>query len=281
MEDKTIRQYTIREFANKMGVSVDFIRYYENLGAIHAHVNPSNHYHYYEVAEAENVYFILYYRSLGFNAKEILRLLGSSDKPSFSDLLSEKTQRTNAEIERLRLIFKEEESLLNTVRTIPDKAWYIIQMPSIYFLPCAINDELLGNPNMELLTEWNKALPFVKYCTRWVIESAPDGHAQFTHFEHGRMVRKEDADKLHLPCPPETVLIFPAFRCFEYHMHCPHSNKHHETHLTPIRKFSEAFEILRNQNLHIQNDMFSRVAYIYEENGAMYEHQILHIPLKL
>lgn len=276
-----MEKYKISEFAGKMGVSIDFIRYYEKAGLIQAIVNPKNNYHYYETTQAENVMQILYCRSFGFSSAETVKLLRDTSPDELKETLEERLRSVRRETRMLRHIDREICQLQHTAEHIPDGAWYIVQAPAIYFLACSFNNELTGGITASVLDQWNKAIPCVKNMTRWVVKLRPDGEPEFTHREHGRYILKEDAAALPLSMPEGIVREVPSYRCLEYHAMLPHSSAYHAAHPQPQEKFSPAFDILLEHHFRIQGDIYSRVVYFVNIDGQIMEHQVLHIPLAM
>jgi MerR family transcriptional regulator, thiopeptide resistance regulator len=88
--------YTVKKLATMSGVSVRTLHFYDEAGLLKPARVGANGYRYYEDAELLTLQQILFYRELGFELKEIKRILGRGDFDKAAALESHrKVLRTN------------------------------------------------------------------------------------------------------------------------------------------------------------------------------------------
>ena len=110
MEEKL---YTIGETAQLMGVSVQALRKYSNLGlVVPEYVNESTNYRYYSFSQFHLIDKIKYFRDLGIPLPEIQRAFATADSANLAEILREHQQKLEAQIQQLQA-------------TIDNLSWYI------------------------------------------------------------------------------------------------------------------------------------------------------------
>jgi len=71
--------YTVKKLAVMSGVSVRTLHFYDEVGLLKPAFHGANGYRFYEEAQLLTLQQILFYRELGFELKQIKRILGRSD----------------------------------------------------------------------------------------------------------------------------------------------------------------------------------------------------------
>src|SRR5689334_2313491 len=71
--------YTVKKLAAMSGVSVRTLHWYDEVGLLKPAYHGANGYRYYEEAQLLKLQQILFYRELGFELKQIKRILSRSD----------------------------------------------------------------------------------------------------------------------------------------------------------------------------------------------------------
>src|SRR6185436_513926 len=71
--------YTVKKLAAMSGVSVRTLHFYDEVGLLRPAYHGANGYRFYKEAELLTLQQILFYRELGFELKQIKRILGRSD----------------------------------------------------------------------------------------------------------------------------------------------------------------------------------------------------------
>src|ERR1051325_3151015 len=71
--------YTVKQVAAMSAVSVRTLHFYDETGLLKPAYHGANGYRFYEEAQLLTLQQILFYRELGFELKQIKRILGRSD----------------------------------------------------------------------------------------------------------------------------------------------------------------------------------------------------------
>src|SRR6266498_4162453 len=71
--------YTVKQVAAMSGVSVRTLHFYDETGLLKPAYHGANGYRFYEEPQLLTLQQILFYRELGFELKEIKRILGRAD----------------------------------------------------------------------------------------------------------------------------------------------------------------------------------------------------------
>src|SRR5437660_1607729 len=80
--------YTVKQVAAISGVSVRTLHFYDETGLLKPSYHGANRYRYYGEPEILTLQQILFYRELGFELKEIQRILGRADFEKLAALQS-------------------------------------------------------------------------------------------------------------------------------------------------------------------------------------------------
>src|SRR6187399_1350430 len=83
--------YTVKKLATMSGVSVRTLHFYDEAGLLKPARVGANGYRYYEKAQLLTLQQILFYRELGFELKQIKRIIGRSDFDKVAALESHRT----------------------------------------------------------------------------------------------------------------------------------------------------------------------------------------------
>lgn len=82
--------YTVKKVAEMSGVSVRTLHFYDEVGLLKPAYHGANGYRFYEEAQLLTLQQILFYRTLGFELKQIKRVLG---RPDFDKVAALKSHR--------------------------------------------------------------------------------------------------------------------------------------------------------------------------------------------
>src|SRR6476619_7028452 len=77
--DKNPMAYTVQQVAAMSGVSVRTLHFYDEVGLLKPAYVGANGYRFYEEPQLLTLQQILFYRELGFELKQIKRILGRAD----------------------------------------------------------------------------------------------------------------------------------------------------------------------------------------------------------
>lgn len=159
--------YRIGEFAEKLGVTPDWLKYYEKLGLLES-VTAENGYRYYTFQQSALVASCMELKNLGFHNDEILQLLKNGN---FHDLMSTYTEKQAAlnleisfsnELVRLLQYWKESEHLF-----MEKDNWRICTMDGFYYMPTSNRNHFVEDKSTwPRRKEWNRWLPVVRTTQR-------------------------------------------------------------------------------------------------------------------
>src|SRR5439155_26887317 len=79
MEEEQVMAYTVKQVAAMSGVSVRTLHFYDETGLLKPAYHGANGYRFYEEPQLLTLQQILFYRELGFELKQIQRILGQAD----------------------------------------------------------------------------------------------------------------------------------------------------------------------------------------------------------
>ncbi|MBQ9662380.1 MAG: MerR family transcriptional regulator [Oscillospiraceae bacterium] len=276
-----MKKYKIGQFAKAMGVTIDFLRYYEERGLITSLQDDKNHYHYYDFSQSLVVSRIMYLRSMGFPAKEIQRILLNSDNMEALSLYHAQRERLRKEIAAYRYAEETlgffEESLMGGNRN----DWYIVHQKPFYFLPHTTNEEFnTDEETMERTSEWRNAAPYTYDTDYWPARRAKkEDKLYFPIVHHGLAVDVGIANEIGLNTE-KPVILFSGGRYLEYHINTPMTERFTpNNHLTQM-SYRKVFELIEEKQMKITGDMFVRFITIFCENGIYYDHSVVYVPIE-
>ena len=136
-----MKKYRIGQFAKAMGVSVDFLRYYESHGLIASKQDEKNRYHYYDFSQSLSVSRILYLRSMGFSVKDIRAILLDSNRSKTIQLYHDQKRRLQESIAEAQYAVKTLTEFEQSLRTEGSENWYVTRLEPLYILPHTKGEE--------------------------------------------------------------------------------------------------------------------------------------------
>jgi DNA-binding transcriptional MerR regulator len=274
-----MERYTIGEFARRMGVSTDFIKYYEKYGLLQSYQDPSNRYHYYDFSQSQLVLAIQYLRGLGFSAKEIVDLAKAGSQETVIGIFQEKKEEVQKEIFRQQYVMNQLHYYTTALHVESPGTWYVVQTPALYFLPHTTNENYIQNDlTTQLIREWSKYIPYVYGLDRWIYD-ADTKKSCYPSMQHGRAIDAALAKELGLSTE-SPVLLLPEQRCIVYHLQYVHKEMFQHSPELTLDKYQEAFDLIQSKDFQICGDMLVKFISLRHENGREYEQDILYIPIR-
>lgn len=271
-----MKRYRIGEFARQMGVSLDFIKYYEKEGLIHSVQDPANRYHYYDFSQSKIVSLIRYFRSFGYSAQEIAALLRHADAENAAALFDGKAQAHRKRIQQSTHIAAQLDFIARALRDEPDGTWYIIRHPAVYFLPHTNGEDYIDDPQTtRCMRAWNGALPYVYGVDRCVLS---DAHGT-PFIQHGRAIAAQDAAHVDIPLDGP-VIFLPETRCLQYFLDVEHPASFDKSPSLCVDTFEPALRVIRDKRFAVCGDMFIRFLSFYFRDGKQYEKNVLYVPIR-
>lgn len=176
--------YRIGDFAKKLGVTPDFLKYYEKVGILHPEVNNSG-YRYYSFAQTSKVLECVKLRNFGFSSQEIVNIMNSSSFHEYVSYMcgrgSDIQREANFCGELLKVI--EELRLAEQLLCVSEN-WEVRLADGFFFLPYSVQDKMIDDARVsEILLNWLPWMPVVKSGTAYKVLESPAGQLQIDH-EH-------------------------------------------------------------------------------------------------
>ena len=115
----------VKELADKLGVSVDTVRYYTRIGYLKPLCELDNNYRDYGLNEERHLRFILNARQLGFSVEDIGELIrhankGQSPCTAARDLIAQRLKETERRFEEMRALRQRMHDAVNSWQEKPD-----------------------------------------------------------------------------------------------------------------------------------------------------------------
>lgn len=158
-----MKKYSIGDFAKFLGVTPDFLKYYETKGILLPQVNKSG-YRYYYFWERGQVLECLKLRNCGFSSRDVVDLLNATSLEEYlrklyphQKLLQEQLQHMQAQMSAFDFLD----------RIAPyfdsDSNWEISNEESFYFLPHSTFDKFIDSREInEAMKNWLDWMPVVR-----------------------------------------------------------------------------------------------------------------------
>lgn len=211
-----MKKYRIGELAKEMGVSHEYIKYYEKNNVIQCERDADSKYRYFSFADAGKVADAKKYRNLGFAVKEVKNFIWDYSLDTTLELYKQKIDELSEEA------FKQNERIKymnNVLRCFPsgkfiDNKWYIIEQDEFYFFPHTKQESFFLNEKDSIrVQKWIDEQPL----TSKTLEIPLGDDAAFMDYEYlyGFMAEKDVADMLKLDTDAPAVKIEKG-RCFLY-----------------------------------------------------------------
>lgn len=266
-----MKRYRIGEFAQKLGVTPDFLKYCEHKGIITPQVEK-NGYRYYGFTQASRILEYIKCKNQGMSAEEIRDLLHGSSYAEVIGGMAEKAQAIRKhmafEMELLRY-YEEMERLSVHFGNAP--VWQVRLCEGFYFLPHSVEQDFIEDDRLEYLVRaWNACMPVVSS----VYQLRRDEQSEWLREERGENVwgfgvEESAAQRLGLPVDGPVIHV-PARRCFEVFRACDMKGG--------IAHGYER-EVMARNGLKLTGDAYSRVVLKMWENGVRREYSVLYLPI--
>lgn len=94
---------TQKEIREKLGITRDTLRFYEQKGIIQPEVDPANGYRYYDDWQVNLLWDCKLYQSMGFSLTEIQQILASDELPTIQRRIQRRVDEVERELERKKM----------------------------------------------------------------------------------------------------------------------------------------------------------------------------------
>ena len=235
-------KYRIGEFANVLGVTPDFLKYYEKEQLLIPEKDQKSGYRYYQFRQTAMLMQHIRDRNLGFSIKESQKVAKDISFDEYMDTLRQKKQTLTQSIARSQLLLEYISRMEQVEKWMQQPGvWYIEEVPSIWLLPHSQDDLFLGDTELtKAAGVWYLQAPVTKSCCVY----SPD-YLQNQGIRTFCLAATEEAvQTLKLPLPPQAKKS-PGCRCLIIPVHEtiswsePTSKK--DNYLAPVKQILEKY----------------------------------------
>lgn len=166
MADSTkMDSYRIGEYARKLGVTPDFLKYYEQLGILRSSTRE-NGYRYYSFNQSSKILECMRLKNYGFSVRSIDALFGD-DVAAVQEKLDCQVRELEAKVAFEQRVIREHRTFSRWMERMAEKStdWSIDWGDEMLFLPHTNRRTFLEDPRIyEILKDWTGNMPMVKSC---------------------------------------------------------------------------------------------------------------------
>lgn len=267
-----MKSYRIGEFARLLGVTPDFLKYYEKAGLLTSQPGENNQ-RFYTFDQSARVIECIKMRNLGFSARETLSLTTQGSLDQWRNRLARRMEELRRDAcfraEVLRLWNRDLPCLENLA---PFANWSVAPEPGYYFLPHAQGAVFHQDHRLESVTEdWMDKLPAV-ISALCIPESGPASW--------GLMATEEFARAMALPVETPVRYIPPA-RCLTFYVKAdiPHRPENLPAGQLAMDPMQPVRPLLVRHNLQRVGPAFACVITKREEGGSRYAVHRMIVPI--
>lgn len=270
-----MKEYSIGDFAKKLGVTPDFLKYYEKQGLLHPKKTPSG-YRYYDAASIPSVNECIKLKNWGFSSKEIEKLLHSTTYEKTVDFFEERQSGLLQQIQFLQGLVEYSE---NMSKSLPyysgTDQWNIIKKEGFYYLSQSKNFELNKNTS-DIIKEWIKYVPLVSITAR--VNYSPASPV----IEWGFSAPQKIVHEQMLPIV-EPVEWIPPMRYLEFFDRRILEDNPQNDDLNQVRNnmFINVNKIIEKYHFQVAGPSFFMVETKIREEGKRYTYQKIYVPLNI
>lgn len=160
-----MKYYKIGELSRRLGVTPDFIKYYEKHGLIQSVEGEVCRM--YAFSQATNIFECLKLKNYGLSTKEIVHIMTMEQNQEKLSLLLERKKQLQAEILRKQAIVDEIDRYVQWNNDAENAAlpYSVRTIDAFYFLKHTETRDFINDPGIyEILNEWADLMPVTKMC---------------------------------------------------------------------------------------------------------------------
>ncbi len=162
-------KYTIGEFAELLGVTVDTLRLYEKYEIIQAIKNKKNNYRYFDDFDARNMLMSRWYRSFQIPIQEAAQLTQQASFESIKETIQKRKMDLEEEVKKKIMLLEKMNEISENIEDIGRNLnkCTLKKLPGIYRLRQTDKNNLVRDAALVgQVEEWMKLLPYVFFSFR-------------------------------------------------------------------------------------------------------------------
>lgn len=267
-------RYSIGEFADLLGVTVDTLRLYEKHNIITSIRDDNNHYRYFDDLDARNLLMSRWYRSMGIPLKDVRGLINDSSLDKVVGKLSKREADLEEEIRKNTLLLNKiaeiNQGLAETKASI--NVCQIKKMPGIYRLKQTNINHLIDADFIKgAVGKWMNMLPYIFYSFEIEREEML-AEEEYFDYSWGLAISEEDADPAYFQADNNMEYIAPKLYLS--------SVIFSETE-DPLTRKSLKFMIdyLAENHYSIQGDIIGKIIFTGVKEGVRSSYLDVNIPI--
>lgn len=184
---------SVKMFCDIVGVPYSSLRYFERIGLLKPAQDEKNNYREYTPKDAFIVNTFKYYRSLGFDAKEVLAIMEQNAQENVEKKLDEQEEKL---IHQLFLIKEQLDAITHLKRNFDflklGDGYEIVTRDDVYFYSASNRNEFNASV-YSVFSKWVELLPLTFYCKRIHKEDWKQSGIENGQMDYGVGIRCRDA----------------------------------------------------------------------------------------
>jgi DNA-binding transcriptional MerR regulator len=275
--DNASKHYRIGDFARKVGVSPDFLKYQEEFGVVDPRQSENSNYRFYAFGQAGRVFASLGYQSLGFTLREIEEIMAKDNGERLRRRLVDKADELHSKITQLEAGLASIEFITGAA----DKAcsadpWFVEKAPDFVFLPHSHGQVLADDERvLSALRIWMEWLPAVSSAQRIRL---PKPDVASIDFAWGLLAERNFATAHSLPiaAPAQKVALG---RCLVYYQRLPLPEDPQDAQATLRCVLEKALEVARIRNMMLSGEVLNRILFNVHEESVRQLYSVLYLQI--
>ncbi len=267
-------KYTIGEFAELLGVTVDTLRLYEKYGIIKPVKSKSNNYRYFNDFDARNMLMSRWYRSMGFPIQEVAGLIKNDSFEQIAELMYQKQLELEEEIKQKTLVVEKMSEIIKSIHDIPniESKCRLKELPGIYRIRQTKKNEFVKDGiSGEIVEDWMRSLPHTFFSFRINYKKL---YAEEKSFDYnwGLALFEEDIKKIKIKIDQGVEYIEPN----QYVSSVIVSDSDYLTRAD----LQFMFDYIQANNYVINGDIFGRIILTEKSKDTRYTALEVNIPIE-
>lgn len=161
-----MKQYSVRQFCDMVGVPYSSLRYYERIGLLKPKQDRLNNYRSYTVNDAFLLNRFKNYRAIGFEVKEALEIINKDCNRDLAQKIDRLEEELYTQMKLLQEQLKRIEKLKSDFKWLESNTTYRIgEMEDKWFLPASEGFDFTV-AKFDVFSKWVELLPTTAYCKR-------------------------------------------------------------------------------------------------------------------
>lgn len=268
-----MERYRIGDFARKLGVTPDFLKYCERKGIISAQVEK-NGYRYYEFTQAARLLEYIKLKNQGYTAEEIRDTLHESSYVETIASMQEKKRAIQAGMRFDQALLEYYDEMTEISANFGEQpVWQVRRCEGFYFLPHSVEHRFIEDESVfETVRAWNAYMPVV--CSTYKIAQDGEGWLRGERGQNvwGFSVGERMARRLGMPTCGPVEYVKPGRTLEVFSIKALGSSADMQN--------TFAREIMEKNGFALCGDAYNKVIFKIFESGVRREYGVLCIPIE-